>query len=129
MKAIVQEIYGGPEVLHFADVPMPVLRPRDLLVRVQAVSVNPVDTKVRGGGPAGSPVAQSPMIVGWDAAGSSSRSARRSTCFRPGDAVFFAGDITRRAATPSTWPSTSASSGTSRQSLSEAAAAACRSPR
>ena len=30
MKAIVQEIYGGPEVLHFADVPLPVLRPRDL---------------------------------------------------------------------------------------------------
>ena len=95
MKAIVQDIYGGPEVLHFADVPMPVLRPRDLLVRVQAVSVNPVDTKVRGGGPAGTPVAQSPMIVGWDAAGVVEQVGPEVTRFRPGDAVFFAGDITR----------------------------------
>ena len=95
MKAIVQDVYGGPEVLHFADVPMPVLRPRDLLVRVRAVSVNPVDTKVRAGGPAGAPVADPPLILGWDGAGVVEASGPEVTLFRPGDEVFFAGDITR----------------------------------
>ncbi len=95
MKAIVQDIYGGPDVLHFTEVAMPVLRPHDLLVRVYALSVNPVDTKVRSGGPPGSAVAQIPMILGWDAAGVVEQTGPEVTRFRLGDAVFFAGDITR----------------------------------
>jgi len=55
MRAIVQTIFGGPDVLHFADVPTPTPGPtpgpRDLLVKVSALSVNPVDGKARGGGP------------------------------------------------------------------------------
>ena len=65
MQAIVQDVYGGPEVLHFAEAPNPELRPRDLLVRVKAVSVNPVDAKQRASGPAGSPVPNPPKIVGF----------------------------------------------------------------
>ena len=47
MQAIIQRTYGGPDVLEFADVPTPTPGPRDLLVRVIAVSVNPVDAKHR----------------------------------------------------------------------------------
>ena len=64
----------------------------DLLVRVEAVSVNPVDTKVR------SPKAQveaQPKILGYDAAGVVEAVGSSVTLFKPGDAVYYAGDITR----------------------------------
>lgn len=95
MQAIVQEVYGGPEVLHFAQVPRPTPGPRDLLVRVHAVSVNPVDTKVRRGGPPGTSVPNPPLIVGWDAAGVVEAVGDAVTRFRVGDEVYFAGDVTR----------------------------------
>ncbi|MBW7882502.1 MAG: zinc-binding alcohol dehydrogenase family protein [Caldilineaceae bacterium] len=95
MNAIVQDVYGGPEVLHFATVPTPTAGPRDLLVRVRAISVNPVDMKVRDGGPAGTPVPGVPKILGWDGAGVVAATGPEVTRFRPGDEVYFAGDITR----------------------------------
>ena len=64
---------------------------RDLLVEVRAVSVNPVDTKVRKrADPAGQP-----KVLGWDAAGIVRAAGPDATLFRPGDAVFYAGDLTR----------------------------------
>jgi NADPH2:quinone reductase len=95
MQAIVQDVFGGPEVLHFATVPRPVPGPRDLLVQVKAVSVNPVDTKVRAGGPANEPVPEAPRILGWDAAGVVAAVGPKARLFSAGDAVFCAGDITR----------------------------------
>ncbi|HLZ34964.1 MAG TPA: zinc-binding alcohol dehydrogenase family protein, partial [Nitrospira sp.] len=65
---------------------------RDLLVRVEAVSVNPVDTKVRA---PGSPDVTIPRILGWDAAGVVEAAGSHATLFKPGDAVYYAGDITR----------------------------------
>lgn len=70
-----------------ASVPVPDLRPRDILVRVGAVSVNPVDTKVRPG-PSG-------RILGYDAAGTVVAAGPEVTRFSPGDEVYYAGDITR----------------------------------
>ena len=66
--------------------------PRDLLVRVKAVSVNPVDTKVRmrRAGTEGAPV-----ILGWDAAGVVEAVGTEVSLFQPGDAVFYAGDLNR----------------------------------
>ncbi|MET0225435.1 MAG: zinc-binding alcohol dehydrogenase family protein [Dokdonella sp.] len=64
----------------------------DLLVRVEAVSVNPVDTKVR------SPKAHveaEPKILGYDAAGIVEAVGAAVTLFKPGDAVYYAGDVTR----------------------------------
>jgi NADPH2:quinone reductase len=64
----------------------------DLLVRVEAVSVNPVDTKVR------SPKAQveaQPKVLGYDAAGVVEAVGESVRRFRPGDRVYYAGDITR----------------------------------
>jgi len=66
--------------------------PRDLLVRVAAVSVNPVDTKVRRSRKA---EGGTPVVLGWDAAGTVESAGSEVTLFRPGDEVFFAGDLTR----------------------------------
>jgi zinc-binding alcohol dehydrogenase family protein len=95
MKAIVHERYGGPEVLQFATVAKPTPGPRDLLVRVKAVSVNPVDTKRRQAGPPDTPVPNPPAILGWDAAGLVEAVGEEVTLFAAGDEVYFAGDITR----------------------------------
>src|ERR1700758_2049924 len=70
-----------------ASVPVPEPRPRDVLVQVAAVSVNPVDTKVRPG-PSG-------RILGYDAAGTVVAAGPEVTRFAPGDEVYYAGDITR----------------------------------
>ena len=70
MKAIGFFEYGGAEVLEFVEVPRPVPRPHDVVVRVKAVSVNPIDAKVRRGLRGGADkVAGLPIVVGWDAAG------------------------------------------------------------
>jgi zinc-binding alcohol dehydrogenase family protein len=75
----------------FADVELPKASPsgRDLLVKVEAVSVNPVDTKQRKTKTSGS------HVLGWDAAGTVESIAKDVTLFKPGDAVYYAGDVTR----------------------------------
>lgn len=95
MTAVVQEVFGGPEVLQFAKVPLPALRPHDVLVRVQAFAVNPVDAKARSGGPTAIRVPDGVKIVGWDAAGVVEAVGPKAHRFKLGDEVFFAGDITR----------------------------------
>ncbi|MCX5569483.1 zinc-binding alcohol dehydrogenase family protein [Kaistia nematophila] len=70
------------------DVPEP--GPRDLRVKVEAVSVNPVDTKVRRN--AGS---DTPRVLGYDAAGIVDAVGAEVTLFKPGDAVYYAGTINR----------------------------------
>ncbi|WP_415919448.1 zinc-binding alcohol dehydrogenase family protein [Tateyamaria sp. SN6-1] len=75
------------------DLPKPEAKGRDLLVEVKAVSVNPVDTKVRKGG--GAKVENPPRILGWDASGVVEAVGPEVTLFKPGDEVYYAGDITR----------------------------------
>lgn len=93
MKAIVQTEYGGPEVLHFAEMPAPSPRPHDVLIKVRAIGVNPVDAKRRSGGTGPLP---SPRIVGWDGAGVVEAMGSEAARFKTGDQVFFAGDDTRQ---------------------------------
>lgn len=81
-----------PHALQDVDVPEPELREHDLLVDVRAVSVNPVDTKVRAHGDV--PDGQ-PRILGWDAAGVVREVGPGVTRFKAGDRVWYAGDITR----------------------------------
>jgi NADPH:quinone reductase len=71
------------------ELPTPVAKGRDLLVQVEAISVNPVDYKQRK---AGSPT---PRVLGWDAAGTVQAVGPQATLFKPGDAVYYAGDVTR----------------------------------
>ena len=72
--------------------PKPVACGRDLLVQVQAVSVNPVDTKVRR---RAKPEPGDWTILGYDAAGTVVATGPDATLFQPGDTVFYAGDMTR----------------------------------
>lgn len=81
-----------PESLIDLELPDPVPSDRDLLVHVKAVSVNPVDTKVRRPKP---DVEPAPKVLGWDAAGVVEATGPDATMFRPGDEVWYAGDITR----------------------------------
>jgi NADPH:quinone reductase len=83
-----------PESLIEFEHAQPTPGPHDLLVHVEAVSVNPVDYKVRQQS-APDTVLESPKILGWDAAGTVAQVGREVTLFRPGDAVFYAGDINR----------------------------------
>ena len=75
-----------------ADLPEPEPLAHDLRVRVAAVSVNPVDTKIRRGV---KPAAGQPKVLGWDAVGVVDAVGDAVTLFKPGDRVWYAGDITR----------------------------------
>lgn len=81
-----------PDALVEFERPTPSLRPHDLLVRVEAVSVNPVDVKTRA---RAAPAADAARILGFDAAGVVERVGEAVTRFRKGDAVFYAGAIDR----------------------------------
>jgi NADPH2:quinone reductase len=82
-----------PESLIDVEVPKPEPRGRDLLVRVKAVSVNPVDTKVRA---PKDKVETAPKILGWDAAGIVEAVGEEVSLFSVGDEVYSAGSITRQ---------------------------------
>lgn len=80
----------NPQALIDISLPRPTPGPRDLLVEVRAVSVNPVDTKVRAG-----TFTKEPKILGWDATGIVREVGAEVTLFQPGDEVFYAGSIAR----------------------------------
>ncbi|MCL6263633.1 zinc-binding alcohol dehydrogenase family protein [Craterilacuibacter sp. RT1T] len=82
-----------PQSLQDITLPTPQACGQDLLVRVHAVSVNPVDTKIRRGLPV---VPQdTPRVLGWDAAGVVEAVGEQVTLFRPGDRVWYAGALQR----------------------------------
>ncbi|MBT9289455.1 zinc-binding alcohol dehydrogenase family protein [Prosthecodimorpha staleyi] len=83
---------GADGPLVSLDVPEPDLRPRDLLVRVRAVSVNPVDTKQRANA---APPSGAARILGFDAAGIVEAVGSEVRHYRVGDAVWYAGAIDR----------------------------------
>ncbi|MHA6249019.1 NAD(P)-dependent alcohol dehydrogenase [Pontibacter sp. CAU 1760] len=88
MKAIYYESYGGAEVLQFGEQPSPEASENQLLVRVHATSVNPIDWKIRSGHLL--PVAglSFPKIPGRDVAGVVAAVGANVTAFKPGDKVF-----------------------------------------
>jgi len=95
MKAVALTRYlpiDDPRSLVDIDLPKPAPKDRDLLVRIEAISVNPVDTKVRAPKPQ---VEAQPKVLGYDAAGIVEAVGDSVTLFQPGDAVYYAGDATR----------------------------------
>ncbi len=80
------------EALIDLDLPVPAPKPRDLLVSVKAISVNPVDVKVRASTP---PAAGQSKVLGWDAVGVVQETGKDATLFKKGDEVFYAGSIAR----------------------------------
>lgn len=95
MKAVALTHYlpvENPDAFLDVELDKPVAEGRDILVAVKAVSINPVDTKVR------SPkdtVEETPRVLGWDASGVVESVGPDVTLFKPGDEVYYAGDITR----------------------------------
>jgi zinc-binding alcohol dehydrogenase family protein len=87
----------APDSLVELDIDRPAPRARDLLVNVRAVSVNPVDTKIRGARHQGSAanISGQPRILGWDAAGVVVETGKEVTEFRVGDEVYYAGELER----------------------------------
>jgi NADPH2:quinone reductase len=83
----------APDSLVDITLPKPAPTGRDILVQVHAISVNPVDTKVRR---RAKPQPGDWMVLGYDAAGVVTAVGPDATLFRPGDAVFYAGDMTRQ---------------------------------
>lgn len=94
MKAIVinRAAQNGSNIDFLQDVelPKPVAQGHDLLVEVKAISVNPVDTKVRAGFNA-----DKPRVLGWDATGVVVAKGDKVTLFNEGDEVWYAGALTR----------------------------------
>jgi len=89
MKAVRIHEHGGPEVLVYEDVPDPEPGPRQVLVRVEAATVNPVDVAVREN--RFPTPKQPPKILGSDGAGVVERVGAEVTAVRPGDEVIFSG--------------------------------------
>jgi NADPH:quinone reductase-like Zn-dependent oxidoreductase len=86
MRAIMQDTFGGPEVLRLADVPEPAPLPTEVVVRVKAIGINPVETYIRAGR---FPFAgQPPVILGWDISGVVESVVPGTNRFAPGDEVF-----------------------------------------
>src|ERR1700733_2775780 len=94
MKAIVVHQYGGPEVLKFEDYPDPVPGPGEVLVRVAATSVNPIDYKRRAGLTKDFYPMQFPSLIGVDIAGTVVKVGPGVEGFSVGDQVFAMADNT-----------------------------------
>ncbi|MFI2628963.1 NADP-dependent oxidoreductase [Streptomyces collinus] len=85
MRAISQDVLGGPEVLKEVQTARPVPKPNEVLVRVRAAGVNPTDWKHRAtGGFLGEP----PFVLGWDVSGVVEAVGIGVVAFAPGDEVF-----------------------------------------
>src|SRR6266404_9871423 len=85
MKAIVVHEFGGPEVLKYEDAPKPEPKDDEILVRVMAAAVNPVDSYVRQGKFLKGNL---PMIIGSDIAGVVDKTGANAKKFKSGDAVY-----------------------------------------
>lgn len=95
MKAVALTHYlpvENPDAFLDVELDKPEALGRDILVAVKAVSINPVDTKVRA---PKDTVESSPRVLGWDASGVVESVGPDVTLFKPGDEVYYAGDITR----------------------------------
>jgi NADPH:quinone reductase-like Zn-dependent oxidoreductase len=88
VRAIVQDRVGGPEVLELREIERPEPLPTEVLVRVHAAGVNPVDWKTRSGRGMARVIGEPPFTVGWDVAGVVEAVGFGVTRFAEGDAVF-----------------------------------------
>ncbi|WP_322003254.1 zinc-binding alcohol dehydrogenase family protein [Marinobacter alexandrii] len=84
---------NDPNALQDVELPQPVAEGRDLLVRVRAIGVNPVDFKVRQ---RAAPEPGEVKVLGWDAVGEVAATGEGVSLFKPGDQVYYAGDVTRQ---------------------------------
>ncbi|WP_246166963.1 NADP-dependent oxidoreductase [Oryzomonas japonica] len=95
MKSVRIHAYGGPEALVYEDAPLPQLGKDEILVRVHAAAVNPVDWKIREGHLKGMLDSRLPLILGWDVSGTVEAVGPEVVRFKAGDEVFSRPDIAR----------------------------------
>jgi len=95
MLAVRMHRYGGPDVLFYEEVPRPRPEEGELLVRVEAAAVNPVDWKIREGYLREMLHHSLPLIMGWDVSGVVAATGPGVSRFRVGDEVFSRPDIMR----------------------------------
>ncbi|MER7668213.1 NADP-dependent oxidoreductase [Kitasatospora sp. NPDC096128] len=88
MRAVVQDAFGGPEVLRVAQVPKPQPLPTEVLVRVHAAGINPVDWKTRGGTGMAGILGEPPFVLGWDVSGVVEAVGFGVTTLKVGDEVY-----------------------------------------
>jgi NADPH:quinone reductase-like Zn-dependent oxidoreductase len=89
MKGIVLKSFGGVENLEMVDLPIPGIAENEVLVKTEALGVNPVDIKTRlGKGLAGILKYMDPLILGWDLSGVVTETGSQVKTFRKGDEVF-----------------------------------------
>ena len=88
MKAIAINEFGGRDKLQFMDLPMPEIKPGEILVKVKTAGVNPVDWKIREGYIKDLFPYEFPIILGWDAAGIVEQAGPEVTLFKEGDEIF-----------------------------------------
>jgi NADPH:quinone reductase-like Zn-dependent oxidoreductase len=98
MKAVAMHAYGGPEVLKYEDAARPDPATGEVLVRVHAAAVNPVDWKVRAGHLKGFLNYSLPLIPGWDLSGVVEATGAGVTDWKQGDAVYARPDLRRNGA-------------------------------
>jgi NADPH:quinone reductase-like Zn-dependent oxidoreductase len=92
MKAVIAEGPGGPEVLKLADVEKPEPSEGDILIRVRACGLNPVDYKIRQSAPPGK---KYPAIYGFDVSGVVEKTGPGVTSFSPGEEVFYYAELNK----------------------------------
>lgn len=95
MKAVRIHAYGEPEVLTYEDAPLPAIGEEDVLIRVHAAAVNPVDWKIRQGHLQGFLDYPLPVILGWDVSGVVEAVGANVTAFQVGDEVYSRPNIER----------------------------------
>jgi NADPH:quinone reductase-like Zn-dependent oxidoreductase len=88
MRVVTQDKFGGPEVLYVGTRPIPRPLPTEILVRVQAAGVNPVDWKTRAGKGMARILGEPPFVLGWDVCGVVDAVGTGVTRFRAGDEVY-----------------------------------------
>lgn len=89
MKAVILKNAGGTDNLILEDIAIPIPKPKEVLVRVHAIGINPVDVKTRKGGALYSSLKEdAPVILGWDISGTVQSIGSGVTGFKEGDEVF-----------------------------------------
>ena len=95
MKAVRIHKYGNSDVLQYEEAPVPSAKPNEVLIRVVAASVNPVDWKIREGYLKEMIAYEMPLTLGWDVSGVVESVGADVTRFKVGDAVYSRPDIKR----------------------------------
>ncbi|MED7947386.1 NADP-dependent oxidoreductase [Streptomyces sp. BE20] len=88
MRAVLLDRFGGPEVLKVEQVPRPTPLPTEVLVRVHAAGINPVDWKTRSGGGMAGVLGEPPFVLGWDVSGVVEEVGFGVSTLKPGDEVY-----------------------------------------